>query len=146
MSEDTSKPAPKPAPQRAGSEKRERAARQLKEVLLLLPNLAKLVGRLAVHPQVPAREKAILAATIAYLATPIDLIPDFIPVLGEVDDVFLVALVLQRLINVAGKELVLENWDGDPKLLSIIQQIVEVSTFFLPKRLREKLVGRVQSE
>ena len=113
------------------------------ELLRTLPNLVKLIGRLAVHPDVPAREKAILAATIAYVATPIDFVPDFVPFVGEVDDIFLIALALRRLISVAGEELVLKNWDGDPKLLSIIQQILEVTTFFLPKPLREKLVGRV---
>jgi len=125
------------------AERRQQLKRQLGEVLRALPNLAKLLGRLAVHPDVPAREKAILAATIAYLATPFDIIPDFIPVLGQVDDLFLVAIVLQRLINSAGEKLLLDNWDGDPQVLSIIQQALEVSTFFLPKRVREALVGRV---
>ncbi|UCH34441.1 MAG: DUF1232 domain-containing protein [Armatimonadota bacterium] len=126
-------------------EPRARAKRQLRELLLMLPNLAKLLGRLAVHPDVPAQEKALLAATIAYLAMPIDIIPDFVPGLGQVDDIFLVAVVLQRLINSAGEDLVLQNWDGDPKLLSIIQQILEVSTYFLPKPMREKLVGHVSA-
>jgi len=121
----------------------EGAKRRLGELLRTLPNLVKLIGRLAVHPDVPAREKAILAATIAYVATPIDFVPDFVPFVGQVDDIFLIALALRRLISVAGEELVLKNWDGDPKLLSIIQQVLEVTTFFLPKPLREKLVGRV---
>jgi uncharacterized membrane protein YkvA (DUF1232 family) len=136
-------PAAECAPRQAARERRERAKHYLIEGVRLLPNLAKLIGRLVVHPQVPAREKAMLAATIAYLASPIDIIPDFIPGLGEVDDIFIVALVLQRLVNAAGEELVLQNWDGDPKLLSIIRQILEASTYFLPKRVREKLVGRV---
>ena len=137
---------PGPSPEErthSPAERRERLKHQLGQMLRALPNLAKLLGRLAVHPDVPAREKAILAATIAYLAMPLDLIPDFIPVLGQVDDLFLVAIVLQRLINSAGEKLVLDNWDGDPKVLSVIQQALEVSTFFLPKRVREALVGRV---
>jgi len=136
-------PAAQSARQQGARERRERAKHYLMEAVRLLPNLAKLIGRLAVHPQVPAREKAMLAATIVYLASPIDIIPDFIPGLGQVDDIFIAALVLQRLINAAGEELVLQNWDGDPKLLSIIQQIFEASTYFLPKRVREALVGRV---
>jgi uncharacterized membrane protein YkvA (DUF1232 family) len=129
-------------PKRTRRERRERARQQLAQALLALPNLAKLIARLAVHPKVPAREKAILAATIAYLASPLDLIPDFIPFIGEVDDIFLVALVLQRLINVAGQDLVLENWDGDPAVLSSIRQILEAATVFLPKRVRDILTAR----
>jgi len=125
-------------------QRRERARRQLLQAVRLLPNLAKLIGRLAVHPGVPAREKAILAATIAYLATPLDIIPDFIPVLGEVDDIFLVAVALQRLINVAGEELVLRNWDGDPALLAVIRKTLQAATVILPRRVRDKLVGRVE--
>ena len=125
-------------------EKRDKAKRQLLEALTLLPNFAKLVARLTVSPEVPAREKAILAATIAYLAMPVDLIPDFIPVVGEIDDIYLVALVLQRLINVAGEDVVLKNWDGDPAVLSIIRQVLEAATKFLPKQVRQALVGRVK--
>lgn len=127
----------------ATREKRQKAKRQLLEALTLLPNLAKLIARLAVSPEVPAREKAILAATLAYLAMPVDLIPDFIPVVGEIDDIYLVALVLQRLINVAGEEVVLKNWDGDPAVLSTVRQVLEAATKFLPTKVRDALVGRV---
>jgi len=127
---------------RTSRERRKRAKQQLAQALLALPNLAKLIARLAVHPKVPAREKAILAATVAYLASPLDLIPDFIPIIGEVDDIFLVALVLQRFINVAGEELVLENWDGDPALLSSIREVLESATLVLPKRVRDILTAR----
>jgi uncharacterized membrane protein YkvA (DUF1232 family) len=127
---------------RASRERRERARQQLAQALLALPNLAKLIGRLAVSPKVPAREKAILAATIAYLASPLDLIPDVIPIIGEVDDIFLVALVLQRFINVAGEELVLENWDGDPEVLSLIREVLQSATMVLPKRVRDILTAR----
>jgi uncharacterized membrane protein YkvA (DUF1232 family) len=125
--------------------KRETARRQLAEVLRALPNLAKLVARLAVHPAVPAREKAILAATVAYLALPIDLIPDFIPVLGEADDVFLVAVVLQRVINCAGEAVVAQAWDGDQELLILIRKALDAATVFLPRRIRDQLVARASA-
>ena len=127
---------------RASRERRKRAKQQLAQALLALPNLAKLIARLAVNPKVPAREKAILVATVAYLASPLDLIPDIIPIIGEVDDIFLVALVLQRFINVAGEELVIENWDGDPAVLSSIREVLESATLVLPKRVRDLLTAR----
>jgi uncharacterized membrane protein YkvA (DUF1232 family) len=135
-------PPPKPA-SASPAERRRKAKRQLLEAVTLLPNLAKLIARLAVSPEVPAREKAILAATVAYLAMPVDLVPDFIPIVGEIDDIYLVALVLQRLINVAGEEVVLKNWDGDPAVLTTLRRTLEAATVFLPKKVREALVGRV---
>jgi len=131
---------------KSARERRKQAVAQVKQALLALPNLAKLLARLAVHPNVPAREKVILAATIAYLAMPLDLIPDAIPILGEVDDLFLVALVLQRLINAAGEQVVLENWDGDPAVLDLIRKTFDATTVLLPKRVRDILVGKVKAQ
>jgi uncharacterized membrane protein YkvA (DUF1232 family) len=134
--------SPQHKPPRA---RRKWALAQVKQALLALPNLAKLLARLAAHPQVPVREKVILAATVAYLAIPLDIIPDAIPILGEVDDLFLVALVLQRLISTAGEQVVLDNWDGDPAVLDLIRKTLDATTILLPKRIRDLLVGRVNA-
>ena len=61
---------------------------RVKEAALALPNLVKLLGRLVRDPRVPTRSKALAGAALAYVASPIDLLPDLIPVLGRSDDVF----------------------------------------------------------
>ena len=74
----------------------------------VLPDLLVLTGRLLRDPRVPRRWKLALAALAAYLAFPLDLVPDFIPVAGQLDDVILVALVLRGLVRATGPELVRE--------------------------------------
>ena len=69
----------------------------MKALLLLLPNLAVLLGRLLRDPGVPRTAKVALGAIAAYLASPVDLIPDFMPFVGYLDDVILVALILDGL-------------------------------------------------
>jgi len=69
----------------------------MKALLLLLPNLAVLLGRLLRDPGVPGTAQVALGAIAAYLASPVDLIPDFMPFVGYLDDVILVALILDGL-------------------------------------------------
>jgi uncharacterized membrane protein YkvA (DUF1232 family) len=89
----------------------------VKALLLLLPQMAVLVGRLLADPAVPVRAKVALGATAAYLANPVDLIPDFIPFVGYLDDVILVAVILDGLLNHLDRDLLLRHWPGDPQTL-----------------------------
>jgi uncharacterized membrane protein YkvA (DUF1232 family) len=73
-----------------------------------LPDLLVLTGRLLRDPRVPRRWKLALAALAAYLAFPLDLVPDFIPVAGQLDDAILVALVLRGLVRATGPDLLRE--------------------------------------
>jgi uncharacterized membrane protein YkvA (DUF1232 family) len=74
-----------------------------------LPDLAQLAGRLLRDPRVPRRSKLALGALALYLASPIDLVPDFIPVAGQLDDVLLAAVVLRGIVRSAGAEVVAEH-------------------------------------
>jgi len=86
------------------------------------PDCAVLFARLARDPRMPRSSKLMLAGMAAYLASPIDLIPDFIPVLGQLDDALLLALVLRRLLGRAGPELVREHWPGpDASLRAVLR-------------------------
>ncbi|MDD3890669.1 MAG: DUF1232 domain-containing protein, partial [Syntrophomonadaceae bacterium] len=67
-----------------------------RQAVLLIPNFVKLLYRMAGDKRVSALEKAILLGAVVYIFSPLDLLPDFIPVLGQVDDILLVALVLKR--------------------------------------------------
>ena len=73
-----------------------------------LPDLAVLTGRLLRDPRVPRRWKGALGALALYLASPIDLVPDFIPVAGQLDDVLLAAFVLRGIVRAAGPEVIAE--------------------------------------
>jgi uncharacterized membrane protein YkvA (DUF1232 family) len=85
-----------------------------REVAMLLPNLALLFKGLIGDPRVPRRSKALLLFGLAWFASPIDLIPEFIPILGPLDDAVVAALILRRLGRTAGSEVVREHWRGDP--------------------------------
>ena len=112
-----------------------------------LPNFLRLLYGLITDNRVAAVDKLVVAGAIAYILLPIDVIPDFIPFLGEVDDVFLLMLALQRLIANAGKSVVQAYWAGDPAELSALnlEKILAACAFFLPRRMRRRLraIGRI---
>lgn len=84
----------------------------LKEALRLLPDTLRLLRRLASDPMVPRRTRIEIWLLIIYLASPIDLIPDFIPVIGYADDAILVLVVLRSAVRRAGIEALRRNWPG----------------------------------
>jgi uncharacterized membrane protein YkvA (DUF1232 family) len=88
-----------------------------REVATLLPNLALLFKDLLKDPRVPRGSKALLLFASLWIASPIDLIPEFIPFLGPLDDAVLAALVLRHLLRKAGADVVTEHWRGDPATL-----------------------------
>jgi uncharacterized membrane protein YkvA (DUF1232 family) len=77
-----------------------------------IPDCVVLFSRLARDPLVPLPSKVLLGALIGYLALPFDLVPDFIPVIGVLDDAIVVALVLRVALRVSGPELVRAHWPG----------------------------------
>ena len=120
--------------------------RQLaKDAVFMLPNLIKLLGRLLKDPRVPRRSKIVVGAVLAYVVSPIDLLPDFIPVAGALDDLFLVVFALNHLIERAGEEVVLEHWDGPQDILSMVRSVLTTITELVPVKIR-KLIGRLAGE
>jgi uncharacterized membrane protein YkvA (DUF1232 family) len=108
---------------------------------LFAPRLLVLVARLLRDPRVAPRQKAILVFLAAYLASPIDLIPDFIPGLGAVDDLILAAYALDQILNRVPEEAVREHWDGDEDILQIVKEILAISRAAVPGWLRKRLSG-----
>jgi uncharacterized membrane protein YkvA (DUF1232 family) len=117
----------------------------LKEYALLAPRLVRLVWRLTRDPRVPARTKAMLFVLVGYLASPIDLIPDFIAGLGQVDDLVIAALALDQILNRVPDEVVREHWDGDEDVLEIVRNILDISTSFLPGWLKRRFPSSLRS-
>ncbi len=90
----------------------------IKNLLMFLPNMVKLLGRLLTDRRVPTIDKALFAAAIIYVIVPLDFIPDVFPFIGQVDDLYLVALTLLRLINHTDETVVRENWSGGGDIVS----------------------------
>ena len=87
-----------------------------------IPDCLVLVSRLMHDDRVPRRRKLLLAGLVAYLALPFDLVPDFIPVAGQLDDVLIVAFALRRFLRSGGDQLVREHWPGpDPSLRLLLR-------------------------
>lgn len=91
-----------------------------KELVALLPNLLRLFRGLIGDPRVPRGSKALLVVGAVWLASPIDLIPEFVPVVGPIDDALVASLVLRHLVKRAGPDVVREHWQGDPRTIGLI--------------------------
>ena len=111
-----------------------------------LPAYMRLLGGLLMDRRVATVDKLLVAGAMAYIAMPIDLIPDFIPFLGEVDDVFILVLALQRLISNAGRGVVAAHWTGAMEDLADLnlRDVLAAAAFFLPRSIRKRLkvIGR----
>jgi uncharacterized membrane protein YkvA (DUF1232 family) len=94
-----------------------------KELVVLLPNLVRLFRGLIGDPRVPRGSKALLLVGAVWLVSPIDLIPEFLPVIGGIDDAIVAALILRHLVRRAGDEVVREHWKGDPKTIGLILRV-----------------------
>ena len=88
-----------------------------------VPDCAVLFGRLGHDPRVARRHKVMLLGVAAYLAMPLDLAPDFIPVAGQLDDAIIVALALRTVFRAAGDELLVEHWPGPPSSLAVLKHL-----------------------
>lgn len=123
------------------------AKRTVMEYVKQLPQFLTLLFGLLTDARVAMMDKVLVAGAIAYIVTPMDWIPDFIPFLGEVDDVYLLVLALRRLLENAGRKVLLTHWTGDPEALRTLnlRLVVAAAAFFLPKRIRRRLqvIGRI---
>jgi uncharacterized membrane protein YkvA (DUF1232 family) len=84
-----------------------------RELATLVPNLTRLFAGLLRDPRVPLRAKVVLGATALYLAMPIDVVPDFIPIAGSLDDAIVAAFALRFVVRASSPEIVAEHWPGD---------------------------------
>ncbi len=112
---------------------------RLRDLALFLPRLARMIAALMADRTVPRSAKIVLAAVAVYLASPVDLIPDFIPVLGYLDDVLLVAVVLDGLLNYLDRALLLKYWPGDAATLDSIAAVARRVARWVPSRIKSRL-------
>lgn len=132
---------------RVGPRTRTRAARErrgrhsLLYSIKQLPHYAKLVFGLLTDPRVSTLDKALLGAAVAYVISPVGLIPDFIPIIGELDDLFVLVLAIQHLVAGVDPEVLLDHWDGDLEELENlnVRRAMLTAALFFPRSLRRKL-------
>ncbi|MBI3789915.1 MAG: DUF1232 domain-containing protein [Gemmatimonadetes bacterium] len=110
------------------------------EALLALPNLGRLMWGLARDQRVGWVDKSLVVGAALYFVMPLDVVPDFLPFFGEVDDLVLLLLAVRRLIRRAGPEVVLAHWKGDPEWLTDgkLAKLVGVASAFLPGARRAR--------
>jgi len=111
----------------------------MKELLKALPSLARLLTRLVGDPMLPRAAKIALAAAMVYLASPIDLIPDFIPLVGYVDDLLIGALVIDGILNWVDRGLILKYWPGTPDSLERVARVARMLAVWVPRRLKARI-------
>ncbi|MGH2699639.1 MAG: YkvA family protein [Actinomycetota bacterium] len=115
---------------------------RLRHYAVFVPQLVKLVYRLMKDPRVPTRTKATLFVTAGYIVSPIDVVPDWITGVGRFDDLIVAAFALDQILNRVPEHVVLEHWDGDEDVLRIIQEILDISTGFMPASIRKRFINR----
>jgi uncharacterized membrane protein YkvA (DUF1232 family) len=128
-------------PRRTPATKQERRDR-LRHYAQFVPLFGKLIYRLMKDPRVPTRAKATLLVAAGYVISPVDFVPDWILGLGQFDDLIVAAFALDQILNRVPDHIVREHWDGEEDVLRIIQEILDISTGFMPARIRRRFINR----
>ena len=117
---------------------------RMKKLAMFVPNMILLCGRLLTDPRVPRTEKVLLAGAIIYAVIPFDLIPDMIPFVGQLDDAYLIALTLLRLVDRTDPKILREHWNGGGDIVQLVESMAMLTAKLLPKRIRRVLTSRVE--
>jgi uncharacterized membrane protein YkvA (DUF1232 family) len=136
-------PTKKPKNKLKRGEKRELRGR-MGSFLMFLPNMVRLLGGLLKDVRVPTAEKALFMAAIVYFVSPIDFIPDIFPFIGQVDDIYVIALTLLRLVNRTDERIVREHWSGGGDIVALSDSIASIAPMLLPKRVSRVLSSKVE--
>lgn len=122
------------------------AKRTILGAIRQIPAYLRLLWGLLTDERVSTVDKVLVGAAIGYVIMPFDLIPDFIPVIGEVDDIYVIMLALDRLISHAGADVLADHWDGDPRDLTpkSLEAVLLAAAFFLPFSARSRVRRRLR--
>ncbi|MFS8084943.1 MAG: YkvA family protein [Acidobacteriota bacterium] len=117
---------------------------RMKNLLMFLPNMVMLSARLMVDSRVPRTERALFAAAVIYAVIPFDFIPDMLPFVGQIDDLFLVSLTLLRLIDRTDDLVVREHWRGGGDIVQLAESAATVAPLLMPRRISRVLLSKVK--
>ena len=123
--------------------KRELKSR-MKNLLMFLPNMSMLTARLMIDSRVPRTERALFAAALIYAIIPLDFIPDMIPFVGQVDDLFLISMTLLRLIDRTDDLVVREHWRGGGDIVQLAESVATVAPLLIPRPISRVLLSKVK--
>jgi uncharacterized membrane protein YkvA (DUF1232 family) len=116
----------------------------MKNLLLFVPNLVLLCLRLMIDPRVPATERVLVAGAVLYALIPFDFIPDMLPFVGQVDDAYLVAISLLRLMTFTDPRVVQEHWRGGGDVVELVGSTALIAKKLLPPKIRRVLTQQVE--
>ena len=116
---------------------------RMKNLLMFFPNMVVLSAKLMVDSRVPRTERALFAGAVIYAIIPFDFIPDMIPFIGQVDDLFLVALTLLRLIDHTDDLVVRQHWRGGGDIVQLAESAATLAPMLMPKRVARVLLSKV---
>src|SRR5437016_2249150 len=117
---------------------------RMRNLLMFLPNMVILCARLMVDSRVPRTERALFAAAVIYAIIPFDFIPDMIPFVGQVDDLFLISLTLLRLIDRTDDTIVREHWRGGGDVVQLAESVATIAPLLMPRRIARVLIAKVK--
>ncbi|MDR0311721.1 MAG: DUF1232 domain-containing protein [Acidobacteriota bacterium] len=117
----------------------------VKETLLALPRVALLIPKLLGDRRVPLRIRTALLGLGIYLVSPFDIIPDFIPGLGKLDDAVVLLLLVDGVLNQIDEKILLDHWRGRPATLRRLIDVASVVSSFVPQKFRRFLFGKIVS-
>jgi uncharacterized membrane protein YkvA (DUF1232 family) len=111
----------------------------MKALLRALPDIGRLIARLVADPVLPRTAKIALAAAAVYLLSPLDLVPDFIPFVGYLDDVLLAAVLVDGIFNYVDRALVVKYWPGSLESLERLARAARLLAVWVPRRLKVRV-------
>ncbi len=117
---------------------------KITQYVLALPDFFILLCRLFVDKRVKNSQKVLIGGIIGYVISPIDIIPDFIPVIGYVDDIVLAVFGLNMILNELDEKILRENWSGEKDVLELMQKVTATAEGFLNKNILRKISNFLQ--
>lgn len=111
----------------------------MKALLRAVPDVVRMVNRLVTDPSLPRSAKIAIGAALVYLLSPVDLLPDFIPVLGYLDDLFLVAIFVDGIVTYVDRAVLLRYWPGSPRSLEQLARAAGLVARWVPRRVRARI-------
>ena len=115
----------------------------VRETLMALPRVALLIPKLLGDRRVPLRIRVALLGLGIYLVSPFDIIPDFIPGVGRLDDAVVLLLLLDSILNQVDEKILLDHWTGRDETLRRLRDAAFIAAAFVPKKFRRFLFGKI---
>src|SRR5258706_3836233 len=119
--------------------------KRMKNLLMFLPNMVILCAKLMVDSRVPRTERALFAGALIYAIIPFDFIPDMIPFVRQIDDLFLISLTILRLIDRTDDRIVREHWRGGGDIVALAESAATVASLLIARRISRVLMSTVKS-